>query len=90
MYRNARNFSKERISAMCRWMAAHDDAVRAGSKLYIDPDTGYNVFTSLAHKERGKCCGNGCRHCPYDYINVKPHDRRAQIRASMSLETLQR
>lgn len=24
------------------------------------------VFTALFHLERGQCCGNGCRHCPYD------------------------
>ena len=24
------------------------------------------VFTALFHIERGHCCGNGCRHCPYD------------------------
>jgi hypothetical protein len=23
------------------------------------------VFTALFHLERGQCCGNGCRHCPY-------------------------
>ena len=24
------------------------------------------IFTSLFHIERGTCCGNGCRHCPYE------------------------
>lgn len=24
------------------------------------------VFTALFHLERGQCCGNGCRHCPYE------------------------
>ena len=24
------------------------------------------IFTSLFHLERGQCCGNGCRHCPYE------------------------
>lgn len=38
---------------------------------YIDPITGYNVFTKYAHIKRGKCCGSKCRHCPYDYCNVK-------------------
>jgi len=23
------------------------------------------IFTALFHFERGQCCGNGCRHCPY-------------------------
>jgi hypothetical protein len=24
------------------------------------------VFTSLFHLERGSCCGNFCRECPYE------------------------
>jgi hypothetical protein len=24
------------------------------------------VFTALFHLQRGQCCGNYCRHCPYD------------------------
>ena len=24
------------------------------------------VFTALFHLQRGSCCGNGCRECPYD------------------------
>jgi len=24
------------------------------------------VFTTLFHIQRGQCCGNGCKHCPYD------------------------
>jgi biotin synthase-like enzyme len=24
------------------------------------------VFTALFHIKRGECCGNGCRHCPFD------------------------
>jgi len=23
------------------------------------------IFTALFHFQRGQCCGNGCRHCPY-------------------------
>ena len=29
------------------------------------------VFTEWYHRKRGSCCGNGCRHCPYQHINVK-------------------
>ena len=36
---------------------------------YIDPDTGYSVFTQ-AYLKRRPCCGNGCRHCPWGHINV--------------------
>jgi len=42
-----------------------------GKTTYIDPTTGYTVFTELAHRQRGYCCGNACRHCPYGHINVK-------------------
>lgn len=36
---------------------------------YKDPD-GKWVFTAAYHKERGYCCGNACRHCPYQYEAV--------------------
>lgn len=49
----------------------HDKACLAGELTYIDPDSGYTVFTELAHKKRGKCCGSGCRHCPFSHENVK-------------------
>jgi hypothetical protein len=29
-------------------------------------ENGRVVFTALFHLERGACCGNKCRHCPYD------------------------
>jgi hypothetical protein len=32
---------------------------------YIDKG-GLLVFTAKYLLERGYCCGNGCRHCPYD------------------------
>ncbi len=44
---------------------AHEAAVRAGELLYRDPATGLFVLTVLAHLERGSCCTQGCRHCPY-------------------------
>jgi hypothetical protein len=36
----------------------------------ILPD-GRLVFTAYYLKERGFCCGKGCRNCPYDYMNVE-------------------
>jgi 2-iminoacetate synthase ThiH len=24
------------------------------------------IFTAQFHIERGQCCGNGCRHCPFE------------------------
>jgi hypothetical protein len=29
-------------------------------------ENGYRVFTESYHERRGSCCGNGCRHCPYN------------------------
>jgi len=57
------------------FMIAHDDAVARGEDLYIDPETGYHVFTELAHRKRGRCCGSACRHCPFDHINVRDRSR---------------
>ncbi|XP_040264277.1 uncharacterized protein C1orf53 homolog isoform X1 [Bufo bufo] len=42
----------------------------AGQDGYTDPQTGYFVFTRLAHLRRGKCCGSACRHCPFGQKNV--------------------
>ena len=41
------------------------------STTYLDPITGFQVFTEIAHLRRGKCCGNRCRHCPYGWTNVE-------------------
>ena len=49
--------------------ALHRCAVAMGKYTYIDPSSGYSVFTQLYLKKR-ECCGNGCRHCPYGHINV--------------------
>lgn len=29
-------------------------------------EDGRRVMTESYHKRRGSCCGNGCRHCPYE------------------------
>lgn len=44
---------------------AHARAVEAGADHYIDPDTGLLVMTSTYLLQRGYCCDNSCRHCPY-------------------------
>ena len=51
--------------------ALHLTACEAGEALYRDPATGYWVMTRTAHLERGSCCGNACRHCPWDHEAVK-------------------
>lgn len=47
-------------------LARHEAAVAQGKDFYTDPDTGYVVMTALYLTRRGYCCGNICRHCPYD------------------------
>jgi ATP-binding cassette subfamily B (MDR/TAP) protein 1 len=47
---------------------AHDAAVARGDAGYADPATGFSVFTTAALLARGRCCGNGCRHCPYGRV----------------------
>ena len=29
------------------------------------------IFTKKFHIERRQCCGNGCRHCPYEPKHIK-------------------
>ncbi|MCS7085743.1 MAG: DUF5522 domain-containing protein [Bacteroidia bacterium] len=48
-----------------------------GRDYYMD-EKGMYVFTSRGLLRRGKCCGSGCRHCPYGHVNV-PARRKSQI-----------
>ncbi len=48
-----------------------------GEHYYMSPE-GRVVFTEKYHLEKGFCCGNGCRHCPYDYEQVA-EPRRSQL-----------
>lgn len=47
-------------------MAAHAAAVASGDPVYIDPATRRSVMTAVFLASRGRCCGSGCRHCPYE------------------------
>lgn len=33
-------------------------------------ENGKFVLTERYHLRRGHCCGNGCRHCPFDHEAV--------------------
>lgn len=46
-------------------LAAHDAALTSGDAGYSDPQTGFFVLTAAFLRDRGTCCTNGCRHCPY-------------------------
>ena len=41
------------------------------NELHYYMENGYMVFTEAYHLARGNCCGNACRHCPYDHVNVR-------------------
>lgn len=47
-------------------MAAHADAIACGEPGYTDPATGLFVMTAQYLIDRGYCCEQGCRHCPYE------------------------
>lgn len=44
----------------------HEIACLENKETYIDPSTGYSVFTAYYHLKRGNCCNSGCRHCPFN------------------------
>lgn len=48
---------------------------------YIDENDNF-VFTSLYHTERGYCCKNGCKHCPYSYVSPKNKDKSTKAVAA--------
>jgi hypothetical protein len=40
-----------------------------GTDYYFN-ENGLIVLTEKYHLDKGYCCGNGCRHCPYQFENV--------------------
>ena len=47
----------------------HTSSLKEGIDFYME--NGLMVLSSWFHLKRGACCGNACRHCPYEHINVK-------------------
>lgn len=45
-----------------------DGSLMEGVDYYME--NGLFVLTEWFHLKRGRCCGSGCRHCPYDHENV--------------------
>ncbi len=39
---------------------------------------GYVVLTEKYHLDKGYCCGNGCRHCPFNFDAV-PEPKRSEL-----------
>ncbi|VDP15646.1 unnamed protein product [Soboliphyme baturini] len=56
-------------------VTAHWISVRNHQLTYNDPKTKYLVMNVTQHLLRGKCCGNNCRHCPFNHENVPEHLR---------------
>jgi hypothetical protein len=48
-----------------------------GIDYYVNED-GLVVLTDKYLRERGYCCGNGCKHCPYEYEKV-PEPKRSEL-----------
>ena len=71
--RKLRNMSDKDIEEL------HLLAILQGSTTYVDPQTGFTVFTELAHLQRGQCCGSQCRHCPYGWMHVRTGERRTAV-----------
>ncbi|GMS84891.1 hypothetical protein PENTCL1PPCAC_7066, partial [Pristionchus entomophagus] len=44
----------------------HIQSIEERKLSYKDPVTGYVVLNTSQLLVNGKCCGNGCRHCPYE------------------------
>ncbi len=51
---------------------------KEGQDYYFE--NGYMVFTEHYHQKRGYCCGNACRHCPFNFENVREPRRSEAIR----------
>jgi hypothetical protein len=49
-----------------------------GKDFYYNAE-GFMVLTEKYHLEKGFCCGNGCKHCPYNYEAV-PEPKRSLLR----------
>lgn len=45
-------------------------------------EDGYMVLTEQYHLDQGFCCGNGCRHCPFNFENV-PEPKRSELLSSL-------
>ncbi|CAE8687978.1 unnamed protein product [Polarella glacialis] len=56
---------------------------------YIDPSSGYSVFTQ-AYLKRRPCCGNSCRHCPWGHANVPGNARKGKAEDVEDVEDVAR
>lgn len=47
------------------------DPLIEGVDFYIDPETGWDVWTREYLLNRGYCCHGDCRHCPYGDAGIE-------------------
>ncbi len=47
-----------------------------GTHYYLED--GLMVLTERYHLARGRCCGSGCRHCPFENLNVSREDPESE------------
>jgi hypothetical protein len=70
--------------------ARHARAVAERRDTYVDPETGYEVFTAAYLLRRGICCDSGCRHCPFKHENVQPARRAVPRIVSLLRDVVRR
>jgi len=72
--------------AQTDYLVIHDAACARGETTYLDPASGLMVFTRLGLLARGRCCGAGCRHCPFEHqaVPLEHRSRRIQQAAWLS------
>jgi hypothetical protein len=57
-----------------------------GEDYYIN-EKGLLVFTEKYLLDRGYCCGNGCKHCPYNYEAV-PQPKRSYLLGKRNTDSM--
>ena len=55
-----------------------ENELKEGVDYYFN-EQGFVVLTEKYHLDKGFCCGNGCKHCPYQYEAVPEPMRSALI-----------
>lgn len=63
------------MTLLDQWTKLDVEASNRKENTYIDPQTGYRVFSSYGLLKRKDCCGCGCRHCPFGHQKVPPSKR---------------
>jgi hypothetical protein len=54
---------------------------------YYFNEEGKMVLTAHYLLNRGYCCGNGCKHCPYQYENVPELKKTELLKAKNNSKT---